>query len=69
MTKLFKDEYLHDEKLLNDPNYKLQSLRDLHCYNAMTHVGSHQDLIEHQQKTVEDQEHKTRYLSDDSLYD
>ena len=80
MTKLFKDDHLYDSSLLKDPNYKLQSLRDLHCYNGMgveAHVNNQQaDMGEEHLGHFSDSNQvstkgvaKTRYLSDESLYD
>ena len=33
MTKLFKDDHLYETGLIDDPNFKLQSLRDFSVMN------------------------------------
>jgi len=43
MTKLFKDDHLYEQGLVDNPNFKLQSLRDFSAMDITKLAPSQQD--------------------------
>lgn len=78
MTQLFKDDHLYETELIDNPNYKLQSLRDYSALNidmANEIAAQTKQDEENSQKLIDSDEEeavnhaKVRYQSDESLYD
>ena len=71
MTLLFKDEPLYEKELINNPNFKLQSLRDFSGLELINQIGAPAQDAEEQQNEKEEIQSaaKFKYLSDESLYD
>ena len=78
MTQLFKDDHLYETELIDNPNYKLQSLRDYSALdNNITNelAAQNKEDDENSQKIVDSDEEeavnnaRVRYQSDESLYD
>ena len=68
MTLLFKDEVLHERELCNNPNFKLQSLRDYSCLELIGQNDVQQELDNDDEQEANSAA-KFKYLSDESLYD
>jgi len=73
MTQLFKDDHVYETGLIDDPNFKLLSLRDFSAID-MTKMGSNSQAQDDNEECVSESENgpeksKIKYLSDESLYD
>ena len=73
MTKLFKDDHVYETGLIDNPNFKLLSLRDFSAID-MTKMGGSSQGDDNDERVATEEEAgpdkaKIKYLSDESLYD
>ena len=54
MTQIFKDDYLYEEGLIDNPNFKLFSLRDFSALNFSSKIDAENGQAENNQDKVEE---------------